>query len=561
MGISTSQRQSSSPRQTTYYCHHLGCRKSDTIFRDTTETKKATLLPPTEGSFPIFLFPSPPPPTLHLHRTTDFYLLPKQTIMRSALCTAAAVLLLGVSSFAQDTRPNVVIFMPDDMKFLWDEAPAAAVAAGETRSSNGGTLPTPNMDRIRDEGAVFTRAYTAAPKCTPSRFSLLTGRDPARSEFGIASSMQGAEPDWDGRVTVGVPQTKMDGADLTRNLPTELKAEGYATIHAGKWHLFAGGPSEQEYLQDYSKLVAEVEGAGFTSVAAAYVSNMQGGGATTDGEISWSHNHEWVVASALESVGEAVEAEKPFFLYMTPTGPHGPDTEEALFEYSPRATPSGMLAADPVTTMRSRADLWAAAGEATLMDQENAAGHMWVDDMLGALLQGLEDLEVLDNTFVVLCTDHGTEAKSSVDEGGARIMQAVRYPPSVSAGHNVVSVVANPDTSATVLDLLGVDASYSMDGRSWLTEATRGRIPRRTVPKFVSMTTDRAVLVGDWKYMDGALYNLALNPLEDVDLSGVAEHSAKLEEMALMLACHDLDTSALSDAVCSPAVIQNDFNL
>ena len=466
-------------------------------------------------------------------------------------------MLLG-SACGQDTRPNVVIFMPDDMKFLWDEAPAASVAAGETRSSNGGTLPTPHMDRVRDEGAVFTRAYTAAPKCTPSRFSLLTGRDPARSEFGIASTTQSAEPDWDGRVQVSVPHTKLDAADLTRNLQTELKAEGYATIHAGKWHLFAGGNVARDYLQNYSKLVADIEGAGFTSVAAAYVSNMGNEGAT-DGNITWSHNNEWVVASALESVGEAVAAEKPFFLYMAPTGPHGPDTEEAMFDYSPRATPSGMLAADPVTTMRSRADVWAAAAETTLLNQETAAGHMWVDDMLGAVLKRLEDLEVLDNTFVVVCQDHGKESKSTVDEGGARIMQAVRYPPSVSAGHNVVSVVANPDTSATVLDLLGVDASYSLDGRSWLTEATLGRVPRRTVPKFVSMGTDRAVLAGDWKYVDGALYNLALNPLEDVDLSGVAEHSAKLEEMALMLACHDLDTSGLSDAVCSPGVIRNEF--
>ena len=474
--------------------------------------------------------------------------------MRVSLYIVAVCMLLG--SVGADDRPNVVIFMPDDLKFLWDEAPAAAAAAGETRSD--GTLPTPHMDRIRDEGAVFTRAYTAAPKCTPSRFSLLTGRDPARSEYGIAESIAEAGADWDGRVGVTVPKTKLTGADLTRNLQTELKAEGYATIHAGKWHIFESGRTEQAYLQDYNLLVEDIEGAGFTSVASAYVGNMGTDGAT-DGDVTWSHNNEWVVASALEAVSDAVETDTPFFLHMTPTSPHGPSIEAALFDYSPRATPSGMLTADPVTTMRSRADLWAAAGETTLFDDDTAAGHMWVDDMLGALLQGLEDLEVLDDTFIVLCTDHGTEAKSNVDEGGARIMQAVRYPPAVSAGHSVVSVVANPDTAATVLDLLGVDASYSLDGRSWLTEVAHERIPRRTVPKFVSIESTRAVLAGDWKYVDGALYNLASDPFEDVDLSGDSEHSATLEDMALMLACHDLDTSALSDAVCSPELIRNAF--
>ena len=65
--------------------------------------------------------------------------------------------------------PNIFVFMPDDLTFptRYPEVP---------HGYSGAQPPLPNLDRIRNEGAVFTRAYTAGPKCAPSRYSLLTGR-------------------------------------------------------------------------------------------------------------------------------------------------------------------------------------------------------------------------------------------------------------------------------------------------------------------------------------------------------------------------------------------------
>ena len=118
------------------------------------------------------------------------------------------------------------------MQFLWDERPASVGAALAQH-----TDLVPNMNIVRNEGAVFTQAGVAGPKCAPSRFNVLTGRYCSRGEHSKSSPRFIATEGDDTRSNVDVPSCKFAGADLTSNLPTELAANGYATIMAGKWHL------------------------------------------------------------------------------------------------------------------------------------------------------------------------------------------------------------------------------------------------------------------------------------------------------------------------------------
>ena len=473
--------------------------------------------------------------------------------MRVSLAFAVGCALFG--SACGQTKPNVVIFMPDDLPFVWPEAPdQATVVSRETRKLARSNVPTPNFDRIRSEGAVFERAYTAAPACAPSRFSVLTGRYPSRSEYGASESRMNRG---NGRVNVGVPQTKITGNDVAKTLQTELKAQGYETIQSGKWHLFPSSLKDG-YLADYDSLVKDIENTGFTTVASAYCENMNPWG-ETDGVVTWSHNHEWMVETSLEAVTAAVDAKKPFFLYMAPTGPHSPKVEEALFDFSLRATPSGMIDHDPVTTMRPRSEMWAAAAQ-TNLNQDVAAGIMWVDDMLGAMIDGLEDLNVLDNTFFVVCLDHGMVGKFQLTEGGSRIMQAVRYPSEVAAGTAVTSITVNTDTAATILDLVQATPSYTLDGESWLPSASSGSEPLVTVPKVLSVSYDRAVYVGNWKYWEGALYNLETDSLEQMDLALDPQYAEVLDKMQLYLACHDISTALQGSQECVAPVIPNEFS-
>ena len=460
---------------------------------------------------------------------------------------------------ATGTPPNMMIFMPDDYLFLWDEAPPGDAIAVMP--------PTPNMDRVRREGAVFQRAYTAGPKCAPSRFSLLTGRYSSRGNFArmVTTNQMADDPSWDGRVNVDVPTAKMSGTDLTDNLPTLLAEKGYATIHSGKWHLFATN-KDDDYLADYASLVTDIKKCGFTDVASAYVSNMINYAEDGKGN-TWTHNYEWMVNTSLTAVGAAVAEKKPFFLYMTPTGPHAPKHEAALFDFSDKQTPAGLLDASPLTTMRSRQDLWDAASNLTQGDSlDLVAGHMWVDDALGAMLQGFADLNVLDNTIVVICMDHGIEGKSTVSETGTRIMQAVRYPPAVPAESVVESVVANTDTSTSLLALAGLGAAtYTVDGTSWSDEVSGKGASTTTQPKVMEMLGTRAVVAGSFKYYDDGegvkqLYDLAADPTEADDLAADADYLKTLVRMIQYMDCHDSDTSALDNAEpCTLSDIDNDF--
>ena len=131
-----------------------------------------------------------------------------------AAIAGSSLLLLGtaIPSAAQDAKPNIVMLMTDDTG--WNDFGAY---------SNGGTTnghPTPNVDRLAKEGAVFTSWYGQA-SCTAGRASFITGRLPVRSALSIV-------------VAPG------DENFLRKETPTiaeYFKKNGYSTYFSGKWHL------------------------------------------------------------------------------------------------------------------------------------------------------------------------------------------------------------------------------------------------------------------------------------------------------------------------------------
>ena len=150
-----------------------------------------------------------------------------------------ALVLLVVTHVHAAPRPNLLLFQPDDLFFFWDDATLYPPRLSKPR------VPTPWLDRIRSEGAVFTRAYASAPACAPSRFSVLTGRYPSRSIYG-----QGATEACGGvsntMTNVIVENAKLSDSDRHSNLQTSLKAAGYVTGVVGKWHLT---PNEQQAFE------------------------------------------------------------------------------------------------------------------------------------------------------------------------------------------------------------------------------------------------------------------------------------------------------------------------
>lgn len=125
-------------------------------------------------------------------------------------------ILSGISicqAISQNTsleKPNVIIIYTDDQGYA------------DLNIYGSKDLKTEYMDALARNGVRFTQFYAAAPVCSPSRASLLTGRYPQRAQFsGNASSEEGSH---------GMPGSQYTMAEL-------FKSAGYKTGHIGKWHL------------------------------------------------------------------------------------------------------------------------------------------------------------------------------------------------------------------------------------------------------------------------------------------------------------------------------------
>ena len=287
--------------------------------------------------------------------------------------------------------------------------------------------PTPNIDAFRDEAIIFPRSYCGGPKCSPSRYSVLTGRMPSRSEWAATQTVSvghGADG-----TDVEVVHTKISGDDSTYNLPRVLQDNGYYTGAVGKWHLMSTndnghnlGCSALESGADttlYDSCSAIVKESGFDFVDAFFYGNI----VEND---DFSHNPEWIVSRAQAFIDEAVDVEdKPFFLYFASTLVHGglSGLFDALTAGNYRDSPKGILTGDEVpddTTMPSRDEIWAnaeAMAEEQLGDgasypiKKNFAKYLWIDYQFGAIIDYLMDKSVYRNTLVILQNDHGQEAK------------------------------------------------------------------------------------------------------------------------------------------------------
>lgn len=116
-------------------------------------------------------------------------------------------------------KPNVIIIYADDLGY------------GDLGCYGATKLKTPHLDKLASEGILFTRAYTTAATCTPSRYSLMTGRYPFRQ------SGTGVLP--------GDAKLIIDTAFFT--LPKVFKQSGYTTAVIGKWHLGLGTSVEKNW--------------------------------------------------------------------------------------------------------------------------------------------------------------------------------------------------------------------------------------------------------------------------------------------------------------------------
>src|SRR5581483_6374020 len=159
----------------------------------------------------------------------------KNQCLGSGAVVALSLLVLATAVRAADapdaSRPNIILLLADDLGF------------GDPHCYNSESkIPTPNMDRLAREGMRFTGAHSTASVCSPTRYSILTGRYAWRSRLKL-----GVLKPWDPAL--------IEPGRLT--LPAVLREHGYATAAFGKWHLgwnwstFTGQPPTPAAGEDY----------------------------------------------------------------------------------------------------------------------------------------------------------------------------------------------------------------------------------------------------------------------------------------------------------------------
>ncbi len=402
-----------------------------------------------------------------------------------------ALSIAGLSKLAASAtkQPNIIFFLVDD----YDKP--------ET-SPYGGNVLTPNLDRLAREGMLFNNAYVTSTVCTPSRYTMLTGRyagsshsNKFLSEFPLG--------------TQSLPAFNVALEDDNMNVGAVLAKNGYATGFVGKYHVgpehdeaydkkhgIHPMPKNTEYTDElnqhkfnnekiYRELVKE---RGFTWAKNIYWGNMK---APFKG-----HNPEWTTAAAVEFIEE--HKNQPFYLHVCSTLLHGPNKEwHNSLTTRERMSGEGILE-QPINSQPSRESVLKRVKEAGLTEEE--VGYTWMDDSVGVLLNKLDELGIADNTIFIFVSDHGSSNKGSVFRTRAmEVPCIIRWPNGIKAGTVTDELMQSTDFVPTWFDVTDakVPTNYPMDGTSF---SSLFKTPHKPYRDYVygEMGSARSIKTKEW---------------------------------------------------------------
>jgi len=314
-------------------------------------------------------------------------------------------LLVSLNSCKDNTKletPNIIIIYADDLGY------------GDVSSYNQGTLNTPNIDKIANQGTRFTSGYSSSATCSPSRYALLTGTYPWRNKR--AKILTGAN-------------LIIDTTEMT--LPKMLRNSGYKTGIIGKWHLGLGdkkinynkkiSPGPNEVGFDFSFIMPDTQDRVPTvyiengnvinldlqdPISVSFKKNFEGLPTGKENPelltMMWDHGHNGSIINGIPRIGFMKGGEKakwvdidmadeflkqakkyintvkesPFFLFYTLQQPHVPRTPHPRFE--------------GLSSMGPRGDAIIEA-----------------DWCIGELYSHLEKNDLLENSIIILTSDNG----------------------------------------------------------------------------------------------------------------------------------------------------------
>ena len=329
-------------------------------------------------------------------------------------------------SFAAQ-HPNILLIMADDQGW------------GDTGYNGHPFVQTPNLDAMVANGAVFNRFYAAAPVCSPTRGSVLTGRNPNR--INILDHGHYMRPQ-------------------EETIAEALKRAGYVTGHFGKWHV-GSVQKESPVCPGNSGFDRWVSGPNFFDLD-PYLSD-NGTARQYQGESSAI-----IIDQAIEFLDKHLTGSQPVFSIVWFSSPHGPfqSFDKNSQEYAGK----------------NRAGYYE---EITVMDRQ-----------IGRLRDYLREKNVHDNTLIWYCSDNGglvprhtggRGSKGVLYEGGLRVPGIIEWPARLKPAKNDF-VSSTSDIYPTLLEVAGLKPAHDhpLDGESLL-------------PALEGKTTQRQTGIGFWR--------------------------------------------------------------
>ena len=411
-------------------------------------------------------------------------------IFDNACWIITAINLTSSLGAAESTKkpPNVVYILCDDLGY------------GDVRCLNPDRckIDTPQLDKLASQGMIFTEAHSSSAVCTPSRYSILTGR------YSWRTHLQSG-------VYNGLSEPLIAADRLT--VPALFKQHGYRTACIGKWHLgmsFAKKSGKTDFTQPIQNgpitrgfdsffgisasldmpPFAFIENDHFTQTPSVSKKWMREGIAAPDFEAA--DVIPTFVRKAVEIIEETTKSGKPLFLYLPLTSPHTPLVPSPQWK-----------------------------GKSALGEYGDFV--METDAAIGEVVAAIDKAGIGDNTLILVTSDNGCAPYVGVDkfeaqghfasgdrrgykadiwDGGHRIPLIARWPASVKAGTTSAEIVSLTDLLATSADILGVKIPENAGEDSVsILPALQGtaKNPLREAVVFHSIKGIFAIRKGPWK--------------------------------------------------------------
>ncbi|WP_080905420.1 sulfatase [Parabacteroides sp. Marseille-P3160] len=338
-------------------------------------------------------------------------------------------------------KPNIVIFVADDL------------GANDITPYGNVIIRTPNLNRLAQDGLLFSNAFAASPTSAPSRAALHTG---------LYSFRNGAHANHTGI------------RERVKTLPSYLQSQGYKTALAGKLHL---GPMSQYPFELIHK------------------TNIPENG--HDGkDVLWT---DLKMQPVDEWLHKASQKKQPFLLMVNDHSPHVHWPEKA--EYDPKTIDMPPFHIDTEETRMARARYYTDVSK--------------MDNNLGLLLKSLEKYGIEDNTIVIFTSDQGPQwafGKWGLYDYGIRVPLIIKYPGIVQGNKSTDALVSLTDILPTLFEIAGGENAQipEIDGKSFL-PLLKGKTNEHLTEVYASHTGDGTMNEAPMRMIRTKRYKYILN--------------------------------------------------